>query len=47
MKQFYSVEIRNSMLKHFVHRDKNLFVFHTPYIPTDPVQFESEKSQGP
>jgi len=38
-KKFYSVEIRNSMLKYVVHPDKNLFAFHTPYIPTDLVQF--------
>ena len=43
-KQFYSDEIQNSMLKYFVHTDQNLFTFHTPYIPTDPVQFESENS---
>jgi len=44
--KFYSVEIRNSMLKHFVYPDKNLFAFHTPYIPTDPVQFEFENLRG-
>jgi len=43
----YSVKIRNSMLKHFIHPDKNLFAFHTPYIPTDRVQFEFENSRGP
>jgi len=47
MKQFYSVEIRKSILKHFLHPDQNLFAFHTPYIPTDPVQFEFENSRGP
>ena len=46
-KQFYSDEIQNSMLKYFVHPDQNLFAFHTPYIPTDPVQFEFENSRGP
>jgi len=43
----YFVEIRNSMLKHCIHPDQNLFAFHTPYIPTDPVQFEFENSRGP
>jgi hypothetical protein len=43
-KKFYSVEIRNSMLKYFMHPDQNLFAFHTPYITTDPVQFEFENS---
>ena len=35
------------MLKHFVRPDQNLFAFHTPYIPIDPVQFEFENSRGP
>jgi len=35
------------MLKYFVHSDQNLFAFHTPYFPTDPVQFEFENLQGP
>jgi len=43
----YSVKIRNSMLKHFLHPDQNLFAFHTPYIPTDPEQYEFENSRGP
>jgi len=40
----YSVEIRNSMLKLLYIQFKNLFAFHTPYIPTDPLQFEFENS---
>jgi len=46
-KQFYSDEIWNSIIIYFVHPDKNLIAFHTPYIPTDPVQFEFENSRGP
>jgi hypothetical protein len=41
-----SVELRNST-QHFIDTDQNLFAFHTPYIPTDPAQFEFENSQGP
>ena len=44
-KKNYSVKIRNSTLKQFLHPDQNLFAFHTPYIPTDPVQFEFENSR--
>ena len=47
LKKNYSVKIQNSMLKHFVRPDQNLFAFHTPYIPIDPVQFEFENSRGP
>jgi len=46
-KKNYSVKIRNSMLKHFVYPHQNLFAFHTPYFPKDPVQFEFENSRGP
>jgi len=47
LKKNYYVKIRNSMLKHFVLPDQNLFAFHTPYIPTDPVQSEFKNSRGP
>jgi hypothetical protein len=47
IKETYSFEIRNSMLKHCKHPDQHLFAFHTPYIATDPIQFEFENSRGP
>ena len=47
LKKNDSFEIRNSVLKYFVHPDQNLFAFHTPYIASDPVRFELENSRGP
>ena len=45
--KIYSVVIRNSTFQHFIHPERNLCTLHTPYIRTDPVQFELQNSGGP
>ena len=46
-KKFILLIYENSTFQHFIHAEQNVLTFHTPYIRTDPVQFELQNTGGP